>query len=186
MIPICYVVGPTNAGKTTFLNFVSKRAGVGLVEIGKMMRAKYPPEHFAGQAAPAHTATEAWQMFLDKIDEHEAAGKVIAFADGQPRDTTQTLAVLARPDSRVFLHLWAPSDVRTARAIHRDRDDPMKLELSMQRIISDDPACYNVLSRLACRDECILHYDTSSPDYSLEATFARAVQCAGARLPPAC
>lgn len=171
MTAICYVIGPTNSGKSTFLHFAGVQPGVGLIEIGKMMRAKYPPDYFQGQCNPAHTAVEAWQMFEDKVDEYTAAGKTLLFADGQPRDVKQTYAVMRRVETRCFLHLYAPSDVRTARAIHRDQHDPAKLELSMQRLVSDDQQVYAVLSRLLAAGETVFTHDTSRPEFSLPQVF---------------
>lgn len=167
---LVYVIGPTNAGKSTFLAHVGKFKHVGLVEVGKMMRAKYPPSHFAGQSNPAHTAAEAWQMYLDGVEAHKAAGKSGIYIDGQPRDTKQTLELLRVPyRNRVFLHLWAPLEVRQARAEARDKDDPAKLELSRQRLVNDDPQVYNVVSRLeASHSERVVHVDTSAPDLDWE------------------
>jgi ATPase subunit of ABC transporter with duplicated ATPase domains len=87
------IMGPTCAGKSTFLNYaVEKDPGhVGLVEVGKMLRAKYPPSYFEGQAAPAKTQKEAWDMCEGRIRDHLAEGKTIVLVDGQPRSHDQVI-----------------------------------------------------------------------------------------------
>lgn len=146
---LLFVIGPTNAGKSTFLQ-KAKAAWpeVGLVEVGKMMRAKYPPEHFQGQAAPAHTQVEALQMMMDGIKAAEAAGCPMALIDGQPRDMDQLKLILGMRDKYMiaFLHLWAPLEERERRARERDKDNPAKLELSLARMKNDPPMIYEIFS----------------------------------------
>jgi hypothetical protein len=48
----------------------------------------------------------------------------------------------------MFLHLWAPRHVRQARAEARDKDNPEKLRLSLQRMDNDPPVLYEVLTVL--------------------------------------
>ena len=51
-----YGIGPTNAGKSTFLRATQRgNPAVGLIEVGKILRAKYPPptpEHLGPRHAP--------------------------------------------------------------------------------------------------------------------------------------
>lgn len=169
---LVYVIGPTNAGKSTLLNYAATQPDVGLVEVGKMMRAKYPPEHFKGQSNPAHTAAEAWQMYLDGVHAHTVDPKLLVLIDGQPRDREQTSKILGERRPRLFLHLWAPEDVRRARAELRDAGHPGKLELSLQRMTNDPPQLYDVLSRLHAAGEVLHTVDTSSDRYTVDAQFA--------------
>lgn len=170
---LVYVIGCTNVGKSTLLNYAAAQPGVGLVEVGKMMRAKYPPEHFQGQSNPTHTAAEAWQMYLDGVARHTAAGAQLILIDGQPRDRTQTLELLAtRGVRRMFLHLWAPEEVRRGRAELRDAGRPDLLELSRRRMLNDPPQVYDVLSRLHASTEIVHTVDTSDVRYSVDAQFA--------------
>jgi cytidylate kinase len=154
---IVYVIGATNAGKSTLMDAVKNDVTQGTVEVGKMMRAKYPPEHFAGQSNPAHTAVEAWQMYLDGIAQAEAAGKQAVWVDGQPRDMAQLAKVTATSDPRLFVHLWAPAEIREERARTRDAQDPAKLALSLTRLNGDLPALYNILTTLLLLDEPVLN-----------------------------
>lgn len=171
MPKLFFVMGMTNAGKSTLIDAVKTIPDLGTVEVGRMMRAKYPPEHFAGQDAPKHTATEAWQMMLDGIDAHRY--KKAIFIDGQPRDVEQAtrsvaLAKFHNWDSE-YLILAAPHEVRLARAISRDGKDlpetirnalisggpvdlskvPSALELALKRMTNDYKSNYNVLAELA-------------------------------------
>ncbi len=90
---IVYLMGCTCAGKGTFIDFVQAQQAkhIGFVQVGKMFRAKYPPEYFKGQAAPAHTQKEATDMCLQGIKDNIDAGKEIVIVDGQPRSDDQVL-----------------------------------------------------------------------------------------------
>lgn len=172
-IPLIFVIGATNAGKSTLLDAVRPWPGVGMVEVGKMFRAKYPPEYFAGQANPSHTQVEAWQMFLDAVSARALEGCHVAFVDGQPRDLEQCEAILALPNPKVVLHLWAPTSERKRRAVSRDGlpDVPdelnAKLQLSLSRVTGDLPKLYDVVMRIQSDDTCTVHHlDTTSHNYS--------------------
>jgi hypothetical protein len=170
---LAYVIGPTNSGKSTLMDLANKDPRIGTIEVGKYMRAKYPPSYFKGQGNPKHTADEAWQVYEDQLAAHEAAGKILILADGQPRDTKQAHQVLAdtrHEDSRVFIHMWAPTEVLLERAHRRDGADPERLALSTARLVSDMPAVYNVLSILlgAGKIAPIVHVDTSQAAYRAE------------------
>ena len=179
-LPLIFVIGATNAGKSTLLDTVRSYPGIGMIEVGKMMRAKYPPEHFAGHANPTHTQAEAWMMFGSRVIECAAEGCRVAFVDGQPRDITQCESILALPNPKCFLHLWAPIDVREERARKRDSEpgvpdvDNQKLQLALKRVIGDIPKLYDVTQRIRslarsgrrAMDPVIIDYDTNGPEYA--------------------
>ncbi len=164
---LIFVIGPTNAGKGTLLE-AAKKTGqrrVGLVEVGKLMRAKYldpqsphyDPDHFKGQAAPKHTAVEAWQMMLDGVANCDASKNDIILVDGQPRDIEQCERIhhqfeigagINRGWTVAFAHVYAPEDLRRSRAEQRDANDPAKLALSRARLQGDLIMLYEVLTRL--------------------------------------
>lgn len=169
MKTVIFVIGPTNAGKTTLMDAVKKTPNWGTVEVGRMLRAKYPPEFFAGQAAPKHTAVEAWQMCLDGVrDVLLVQGKDVVFVDGQPRDLEQLEKCMhfndhlqaPEPVKFFFLHLFAARDIREARAKARDQHDPSKLALSMARLDGDVPMNYEILSRLLADKHNVIVVDT--------------------------
>lgn len=165
---LVYVIGPTNAGKTTLMDLCLLNDSIVLVEVGKWLRAKYPPSHFQGQSNPKHTADEAWALYTEGLRNGIANQKCkIIVCDGQPRDIKQTEDVIAESRfHKLFVHLWAPDDVREKRAEARDFDSPEALALSKARLINDIPSNYGVLVRLLNAKQTLWSFDTSSPDYT--------------------
>ena len=153
---LIFVIGPTNAGKGCFLETCKAMYpdAVGLVEVGKQMRAKYldpvsphyDPDHFKGEAAPASTAVEAWQMMLDGIGANKDCPVVLI--DGQPRDIKQCKDILSTYTNAEFVHVYAPVEVRQVRAELRDTGDEAKLALSRARMNTDAIKLYEILTRL--------------------------------------
>lgn len=174
-----FVIGATNVGKSTFLKKVSEAHNyVGLVEVGRLMRAKYHPSHFKGEANPKHTAAEAWQMIKDEIVRNMNEGRRVILIDGQPRDQTQLEAIASgqhAPEGAKhgfeFIHLWAPKSVRIARANERDKDDPAKLALSMERIDRDCLSVYDILTQLITAKLDVNSFDTSDSAFDAVAAF---------------
>lgn len=149
-----FVVGATNVGKSTFLNAIKLALGkqVHLVEVGKWMRAKYPPEHFQGQAAPAHTQEEALHMLFGGIREGEANGSTIILVDGQPRDIEQAREIMAWSEkdwtwTKATIHLVCPREERERRARLREPGNAAALQLSLDRLDRDVLSLHEVLIR---------------------------------------
>lgn len=187
---LVFVMGMTNAGKTTFMSAVEKVPGVGRIEVGKLMRAKYPPEHFQGQDNPTHTAVEAWGMFTDGLADSLANRHRAVFCDGQPRDIPQARDSLALDDrfNLRYLVLFASRAERLRRAVDRDGKDlspsikdsvikcwpkpcsytiPKALELSLLRMTNDYSTNYEVLATLGAAGVTPLWVNTESlPSYS--------------------
>lgn len=145
---ICFVIGCNGTGKSTLMDRIKKKERFGTVEVGRTMRAKYPPEHFKGHSNPDHTRAEAYQMMLDGMAAAFVAGKEAVFVDGQPRDVKQTEDCLRLWPDATYLHLWADDDLRKQRCLGRDGDDPEKFKLSTARHESDSINNYKVLCRL--------------------------------------
>lgn len=164
---IC-VMGPTNAGKSTALAAMKALASdrIGLIEVGKALRAKYGDAYFNGQAAPQHTSTEAWQILLDGIVYHTAERCAYIAIDGQPRDYDQCFLMMRFPNPKIFVNLWAPLAVREARMTQRDANDPAKLELARARLHGDLPMLYELLSILNAAGQKVVTYRTDRPAYS--------------------
>lgn len=169
MPTIAFIMGTTCSGKSSFLSFASQAEPqqVGLVEVGKMFRAKYPPSYFRGQAAPKHTALEAWEMCENAVDEHLRRGTELILVDGQPRDFEQTHKCVASwpmvPRRFVLLDCYLAE--REARAEKRfdptDKDYAQKYELAMQRLRNDMQSYYIVIAELLKLDQKIEVLDTN-------------------------
>lgn len=160
---LIFVIGPTNAGKGTLLEAMKRVGGdrVGLVEVGKMFRAKYldpasphyQPDYFKGQAAPSHTANEAWWMMVEALAASVAEKREVILVDGQPRDTQQCEQIHQQYEINPafdvrYAHVYATEEVRRERATKRDAGDAAKLALSFARMQGDAIKLYEVLSRL--------------------------------------
>lgn len=163
---LVFVMGPTCAGKSTLFDYVRKHAPhIGLVEVGKMFRAKYPPSYFQGQAAPAHTREEAWQMCEGAIREHAAAGKLHVLVDGQPRSIDQVEACftkLADFPRKLFVYLDPGLEERTRRLVGRFKlpEEQEAFELGRQRLTNDISTYEVVLAELARRTQEVHTFDT--------------------------
>jgi len=186
-IDLFFVIGATNAGKSTLLEAAKKQYGdtLALVEVGKALRAKYPPSYFKGQQNPKHTAVEAWKLMVDGVDAAAAANSraQIILVDGQPRDIQQTHDVINQylfnnPLFRAgVLHLYAPIEVRQERAQKRDGDNAERLALSMARIHNDMAPLYDVMSLIhADAGYKLFTFDTSQKDYKTEEALELALR----------
>lgn len=170
-ISVFFVMGPTCSGKSTLLEELTHAISpddLGLVEVGKMMRAKYPPEHFQGQCNPKHTQQEAWEMCESAIRGHKADGKTFIVVDGQPRDREQARLCASRfPEEDgyncEYILLDASLEERERRArIDRSGDDLEKL--AIPRLTNDMIAYYGVLVELAFLGKKVIPIDTTNED----------------------
>lgn len=184
MPELIFVLGATNAGKTTLVAAAGKQPLCGLVEVGKLFRAKYPPEYFQGSAAPAHTRQEAIQLMTEGIQKSIDAGNRFTFVDGQPRDLSQVEAVFRLyPEGTYRKHFWnvyAPPAVREARARKRDEHNPKALELSLARLAGDIPPLYEAISQVTTALgetfdglKRFMTIDTGRPSYDPEFVLAQ-------------
>lgn len=175
---VLHVMGPTCSGKSTILRKMAEKFpdDVGLVEVGKMMRAKYldpasphfTPDKFKGQAAPRETQEEAWSMYLDGVRSN--IDKRFVLVDGQPRDVPQARGVVEAflpggdlEDNRAaFLQVTADHDVRVNRARADRGDDAEAWRLAEARLIDDYRSGYLVLVELARHGITPTVFDTST------------------------
>lgn len=149
---ILHLLGNTGVGKTTLMDKLTARnsdACVG-ISVGRELRKKYPPEYFAGQAAPAHTEVEALQLYKDFVG-HYKYNRSLIIVDGQPRKNSQVAPILeAHPECRhVFLLLHATHETRESRLLGRDSSDSEKWKLSSARLDADYRNSYEVMVGLA-------------------------------------
>lgn len=68
MPKIICLMGITCSGKDTLAERMQELHpdNVGLIQIGKEMRKRHPPEYFKGLGAMAHTETEVWSIFEEQ------------------------------------------------------------------------------------------------------------------------
>ncbi len=144
---LLHIIGVTNSGKTTLMDIAERLPGVGVVEVGRILRAKYPPEYFKGSGNPAHTAAEAWQIYCDTITKHDQDRKIACFISGQPRDMKQLQDLqnqfMSKYDCR-FINMFASSAELERRA--RKRDTGEALDLSLQRLKNDPPKLLEIIN----------------------------------------
>lgn len=162
---IVHLMGPTCAGKSTLISRMVEIAPekVHAVEVGKMLRAKYGEKHFAGQAAPAHTQGEAWQMYVNGVKEGISKKKTVILVDGQPRDSMQAKDILGlwkAPHRAAFVMVTADHVERERRA-RVARAPGANLDLAIARLENDYKNCYTVLSVLGLNNEVIRWIDTT-------------------------
>jgi len=147
-------MGTTCSGKSTFLEYAEKLHPdrVGTINVGQMMRAKYPPEHFQGSAAPDHTEIEAWKMFTDELDYHIGRGKELILTDGQPRSYKQVEWAIYGLHKYPCVYSYVLFDcfkaIRRRRLQERFENDLSSLELGEQRLTNDMVMYYVVLAEL--------------------------------------
>lgn len=151
MKTIVFVLGETNAGKSTLIDRMEKSGFYYAVLIGRILRAKYPPEYFEGQAAPAKTDTDAWSIMVEEINKAHNSCKT-PVVDGQPRNNVQygwcdKYYFSNKEYDCKFIKLWASREERIRRAKARDSDES-KLKLSMQRMDSDTIILSDIVSKL--------------------------------------
>lgn len=153
-MPVICVIGATNAGKTTFIDRLCQHPSFEGVFVGRMMRAKYPPEYFEGLGALDKTEPEVISMMCEGINKAVEAMK-IPVLDGQPRSMRQ-IEMLCRVYPKdhgvlpIFVHLYAPPHVRNLRM--EERDAGGDLALSKARSVNDTSFLYDLLQML--QDQC--------------------------------
>jgi adenylate kinase family enzyme len=173
-----FVLGATCVGKTTFLQAMKEHYNAHLVEVGKILRAKYSPEHFQGQGNPAHTKQEAMQLCISGIMDGMDAQAQYIFVDGQPRDSEQAKMLLAWREEpmreRVTIELVCPKDRRKARMVQRDFQNPQALQLSLDRIDRDVIDIHETL--MVFNQYTVQRFNTGVDGYSPLGAFQRVLR----------
>lgn len=152
MSRLVFVMGCTGSGKSTFLNKLKTEYSDkhGYVEVGKILRAKYPPEFFNGQAAPKHTQDEAWNLCHESVKKN--FNKSFTFIDGQPRSVDQVdniFRFFKTEYTKYWLFLDASIEVRRKRIQEKYLNDSASLDLGLQRVTNDIISYHPVLLKLA-------------------------------------
>jgi predicted kinase len=137
------IMGACYTGTTTLLAKCKQEEPslFGLVEVGKLLRAKYGEDHFKGQAAPDHTEQEAWDLGEREMNARIREGHKVILVDGQPRRINQFQKmvnyVAAHEYPIIYTVLYAPLDERKERAIKRDGGDEARTRLGNARLTDD-------------------------------------------------
>jgi adenylate kinase family enzyme len=180
-----FVMGATNVGKSTFLQSVKDAwpNDVHLVEVGKALRAKYPPEYFQGQGNPAHTQQEAIDLCFAGILDGEFLGRRYILVDGQPRDVGQAESIMkfdgcSSLRERAVIELVCPREERRRRAMNRDRSDGSSLALALERLDRDVLQLHEVL--LAFTKYQIHRFNTGKETYEPLSAFQHVLHQYGA------
>lgn len=147
------VMGPTCAGKSTFLDLFRRKNDprIGLVEVGKALRLKYGADYFKGQAAPAHTQEEATSMCQSLIDQYLREQRYLILVDGQPRHMDQVALFSEHYNQHPRAAVWyvwlhASREVRTQRA--QASRTGASLDLALSRLDGDIVSMYDVLMHI--------------------------------------
>jgi hypothetical protein len=168
-IPAFSILGITNAGKTTLMEYIEQNCPTfGTIQIGKEMRKRHPPEYFGGLAAMPHTEKEVWEIFDDQLKAAEDSGKRCVVIDGQPRLASQVTEVEERLWNIRYIQIVAPHEVLMERAQKRAKD-AANLELSMKRLVNDYQQLYYVIAEIMLRGQRCIVVDSTDPDW-IEAT----------------
>lgn len=183
------VMGVTNTGKSTLLTEAAKLEDVGLIEVGKELRRRHPPEYFNGFAAMKHTEDEAWEIFDEQYAAAEAAGCRVCLVDGQPRMVEQVKRIIMYGKNRKAfggmersfsaIILYADRGLLDYRAKHRDADNERALELNMKRLSNDFEQLLPVLATMLEFKDRIANVATFDTGYSiwLEAAIEFIKEC---------
>jgi adenylate kinase family enzyme len=152
MTIVLHLLGNNGVGKTTIQREMVLRhhPRVAAISVGQVLRNRYPPGYFDGQAAPQKTEAEAlkiyqefvWKAFEDCAD--------LIIIDGQPRKASQVQIVDASEPrlQKDYLLLHASHEDRAHRLSARDVD-PEAVRLSMARLDNDYRNQYEVMIELA-------------------------------------
>lgn len=138
------IFGITNVGKSTLIDRCRDIPDLGVIEVGKEMRRRHPPEYFKGLAALPETETEVWQICEEQYAAAANAGKRAILVDGQPRMPSQVVEMYRRFGPYRVIHLYASHPTLAARAAARDTD-PGKVELNRKRLVNDYNQLYHSL-----------------------------------------
>lgn len=148
MCRIYYAFGVTCAGKDTLMDRAQELYPnlVGLVNVGKEFRKRYPPEYFQGKGAMLHTEREAIEIFETQLAEQRKDKKII-FVSGQPRMVAQIKETIGKY-SGTILWLHVSDETLKQRLEKRFVGDPGSYQLSLKRLSNDRIQLFDVVFEL--------------------------------------
>lgn len=143
---IIYVLGVTCSGKDTMMDRADQMYPnlVGLVNVGKEFRKRYPPEYFKGKGAMQSTEVEAREIFEEQLNARISEGKKLILVSGQPRLTSQLKFTMDKyPGTLLWMHV--SDETLLKRLEGRFPGDPGAFELSKKRLINDRVQLFDVM-----------------------------------------
>lgn len=156
MTQIIYVLGATCSGKSTFVAEAAKFSDeFGIVQVGKELRRRHPPEYFQGKGAMDFTEKEVEEIFTEGVQAAIDANKIAVFVDGNPRSYDQLYLLGKFHEREVFW--WLHADELQVRDWLRDRfpEDVASRELAEQRLTNDCVQLMPLLHELVSRRKSI-------------------------------
>lgn len=168
------VLGVTASGKTTFIDFAKKQCPdlVRSVNIGQILRAKYPPSYFEGKDSMPKTEQEVQEILEDYVREFNSSESEVLLIDGQPRtihqiDFLEHLIDKYKLDGIQYVWVDCLDAEREKRGTKRSKTED-ELELFNARKVGDKISVFEVLFSLLDRMDTVVTCDTSSYDVSAE------------------
>lgn len=155
---IYYVTGVTCAGKDTMMERAADLYPnlVGLVQVGKEFRRRYPPGYFKGKGAMQSTEAEALEIFNQQLE--AVKNKKIIFVSSQPRLVSQiSFTVGKHPGTIVWMNV--SEETLLKRLERRFPNDPESIGLSMKRLSNDRIDLYDVIFNLMKLDIPFITFD---------------------------
>lgn len=168
MANIIHLMGTTCAGKTTVIDkMVALSPSVRAIQIGKLLRAKYGEGYFNGQSNPAHTASEAYEIYIESVQKAIDDGMEMILIDGQPRDLQQAkdMTKLWKGHNVQYFLLNAEHHIREERA-RTGRTPGPSLDLAVARLTNDYKDNFVVLAYLLERGYKVSVIDTGSEGFN--------------------
>jgi|GEM_PF-4436819 len=154
MTAILHLLGGNGVGKTTLMNTMKNTyKDVHGFSTGQILRKRYSPEYFQGQAAPESTEAEALEIYKEQIRDATFLNPEtkLIISDGQPRKASQVNIVtgIFPMHQRDFLLMHLPHEMRKHRLSVRDQHDDAALDLAMERLNGDYRNTYECMIELA-------------------------------------
>jgi hypothetical protein len=142
---LCFM-GITCVGKDTLAERMQTRwpDDIGLIQVGKEFRRRYPPEFFQGKAAMPSTEKEAWEIFDEQYK--QSIDKKIVIVIGQPRLVSQLHELRKRDENCDYYLLTASNKVINDRIDGRfNTGHEGWRTLALDRVTNDKVQLYELL-----------------------------------------
>lgn len=160
MPEIYYVWGVTCVGKDTLMDRADQIYPnlVGLVNVGKEFRRRYPPEYFKGKGAMQSTEVEAREIFEEQLNARIKEDKRIILVSGQPRLVSQLDFTMRKyPGTLLWMHV--SDETLMKRLEGRFPGDPGAFELSKKRLSNDRIQLFDVMFEILKRGYPFITFD---------------------------